>query len=147
MVLGNKDPAHWTKADCYAPTVSQPIVRLMAALAVRNRTTLKQGDCKNAFCHPALPDDEIIIVRPPSHCPFSRPRTYWRLKKTLYGLRRSPRHWFRALAEALNKVGLKSIPNEDCLFVGNPIEGKPPLYLAMYVDDLVYFLADPEVEA
>ena len=26
VALGNKDPVEWTKAECYAPVVSQPIV-------------------------------------------------------------------------------------------------------------------------
>ena len=146
VVLGNKDPVEWTKADCYAPVVSQPIVRLLTALAVRNRTTLKQADCKNAFCHPELPEDEPTIVRPPPHCPISKPNTYWRLKKTLYGLRRSPRHWFHLIAKELRGIGLRQTQHDDCLFVGDIIPGRPPLYLALYVDDLVYFSADPLVE-
>ena len=36
--------------------------------------------------------------------------------------------------------------HEDCLFVGNLILGRPPLYLALYIDDLIYFSADPTVE-
>jgi hypothetical protein len=146
VVLGNKDPVEWTKAECYAPVVSQPMVRLLTALAVRNRTTLKQGDCKNAFCHPELPEDEPTIVRPPSHCPISKPNTYWRLKKTLYGLRRSPRHWFHLIAKQLRDIGLRQTKHDDCLFVGSLIPGRPPLYLGIYVDDLIYFSADPEVE-
>jgi Reverse transcriptase (RNA-dependent DNA polymerase) len=147
VVLGNKDPVDWSKADCYAPVVPQPIVRLMTALAVRNRTTLKQADCKNAFCNSVLPDDEPTVVRPPPHCPISPPNTYWRLKKTLYGLKRSPRHWYQLLRKQLQSVGLVPTKHEDCLFVGNDIiPGRAPLYLAIYVDDLIYFSADPEVE-
>jgi len=146
VVLGNKDPVEWTKAECYAPVVSQPIVRLLTSLAVRNRTTLKQADCKNAFCHPELPEDEPTIVRPPAGCPISKPNTYWRLKKTLYGLRRSPRHWYHLITKQLKAIGLRQTAHEDCLFVGEIIPGRPPLYLATYVDDLIYFSADPSVE-
>ena len=70
VVLGNKDPVPWSKSDCYAPVVPQHIVRLLASLAVRNKTTLKQGDCKNAFCHPILPEEEITVVKPPAGCPI-----------------------------------------------------------------------------
>jgi hypothetical protein len=146
VALGNKDPVEWTKADCYAPVVSQPIVRLMTSLAVRNRTVLKQADCKNAFCHPELPEDEPTIILPPAGCPISKPKTYWRLKKTLYGLRRSPRHWYHLIASQLKAIGLRQTPNEDCLFVGSIIPGHPPLHLAIYVDDIIYFSADPLVE-
>lgn len=54
VVLGNKDPAQWTKADCYAPVASIPVVRLFTALVVSKRSTLKQGECKNAFVQSSL---------------------------------------------------------------------------------------------
>ena len=62
-------------------------------MAVASRRPLRQGDCKNAFCQVILPPDEITIVRPPSGDPEVAPDKYWLLKHTLYGLRRSPRHW------------------------------------------------------
>ena len=67
-------------------------------------------------------------------------------KKTLYGLRRSPRHWFHLIAKQLRDIGLRQTKHDDCLFVGSLIPGQPPLYLGIYVDDLIYFSADPEVE-
>ena len=74
-------------------------------MAVENGRMLKQGDCKNAFCQPELPDNEITIVRPPKGCPRSRPGTYWKLKKTLYGLSRSPRHWYDTFSGMLKEIG------------------------------------------
>jgi hypothetical protein len=71
------------------------MVCLLAALAVHNKQTVKQGDCKFAFIQAALPDDEVMIVKPPVGCPFSGPRIYWRLKKSLYGLCHAPRHWYK----------------------------------------------------
>jgi len=148
VVLGNKDPTQWTKADCYAPVASIPVVRLFTALAVSKRCTLKQGDCKNAFVQSTLPEDEITIVRPPSGCPVSAPHTYWRLRKSLYGLRRAPRHWFDLVSSHLTspELGLRQCKNDPCVFVGSPVPGKPPLYLVIYVDDFLYFSEDPEVE-
>eukprot|EP00957_Ditylum_brightwellii_P207197 15351930-Ditylum_brightwellii.AAC.2 len=63
-------------------------------MAVSLKRVLKQADCCNAFCHGVLTEDEVVIVKPPSGCPVSKPGTYWKLDKTLYGLRRSPLHWF-----------------------------------------------------
>ena len=77
VVLGNNETTPWSKSDCFAPVVSAPVIRLMAALVIKNRTVLKHGDCKNAFCHPVLPENEITIVRPPPNCPISKPNTYW----------------------------------------------------------------------
>jgi hypothetical protein len=35
------------------------------AMAVPNKRTLKQGDCKFAFIQPTLPENKITIVKPP----------------------------------------------------------------------------------
>jgi hypothetical protein len=85
------------------------MVRLLTALAVHNKRTVKQGDCKFAFTQASLPPDELTIVKPPVGCPFSGVRTYWKLKKSLYGLRRAPRHWYNLFSEILlsPEIGLK----------------------------------------
>ena len=146
MALGNHEKRHWSKNDCYAPVCSLNDVRLITALACLSRRTLKQGDCKNAFCQSYLPKDERIFVTPPRNCPLSDPDTYWFLKKTLYGLRRSPIHWFRKFKSILNTIGLTASPDNPCFFSGTIIPGKPPIFLSMYVDDFVFFSASDEVE-
>jgi hypothetical protein len=90
VVLGNKDPTKWTNADCFAPVVSFSIICFMTALVVKHRRTLKQGNCKLAFVQATLPPEEMAIIKPPMGCPFTKPSTYWKLKKSLYELKRAP---------------------------------------------------------
>jgi hypothetical protein len=33
-----------------------------------------------------------------------------------------------------------------CLFVGNPIDGEPLIYIGIYVDDIIYFSASDAFE-
>ena len=94
VALGNLDPHEWTKSDVYAPVMSLLELRFLTALAVKNKRTLKNGDVKQAFVQATLPPDEKYILRPPAGCPRTPPKTYWLLKRTLYGLKRSPKHWF-----------------------------------------------------
>ena len=149
MVLGNKDPTEWSKADCFAPVVSLPVIRMLTALAVQHRRPLKQGDCKLAFVQATLPSEDVTNVRPSADCPVSAPNTYWKLKKSLYGLKRAPRHWFALISKILTsaEIGLSQCKNDSCVFFGSPIPGKPPLYLILYVDDFVYFSPDGDVES
>jgi hypothetical protein len=126
--------------------VTQSAVRILVYLVIEHNKFAQQGDCKNSFCNPVLTDDEVFIVRPPEGCPFSKPNTFWRLRKTLYGLRRSPKHWYEMFRSVVQMCGLKPCPNSPCLFYGHPIPGKPPLYLAVYVDDVIYFSPDDTVE-
>jgi hypothetical protein len=99
VVLGNLEQKSWSKTDCFSPVFSIPMIRLLTALAVHNGRTLKQADCKFAFIQATLPSEEVTVVKPPLGCPFLSPRQYWQLKKSLYGLRRAPRHWYNLLGK------------------------------------------------
>ena len=145
VVLGNEEDRYWEKTDLFAPVISKHSVRMLVALSVSKGRITKQCDAKNAFCHPTLPDDEICVVTPPRGCPFSKPGTYWRLKKTLYGLRRSPRHWYQNFSGVLQEIGLKKCPHDPCVFVGKSPTGGT-IYFGTYVDDCAYFGTDDETE-
>lgn len=62
--------------------------------------------------------------------------------------RGAPRHWYNLLCSVLEspELGLKCCPHDPCIFHGCLIPGKPPLYLAIYVDDIIFFSASDEVE-
>jgi hypothetical protein len=80
------------KSDKYAPVIRKKSCRLLTSLAIGLGRTQKQGDCKNALCHPLLPENKSIIIRPPAGCPLSKHGQLWLLRKTLYGLCCSPKH-------------------------------------------------------
>jgi hypothetical protein len=73
----------------------------------------------------------------------------------LYGLHCSPQHWYVKIKSILEKLGLRQNAYDPCLFSGNIVDpsnpadspSSEPLTLGLYVDDFVYFLTDPEVEA
>jgi len=146
VALGNLDPHEWSKSECYAPVMNLLELRLITALAVRMKRKLKSGDVKQAFVQALLPDTERYVLRPPPGCPLTPPNTYWLLRRTLYGLKRSPKHWYDKATQMLATVGLKQCPNAPCMFTGQIIQGKPPLILGLYVDDFVYFSTDDDVE-
>jgi hypothetical protein len=154
VILGNLEDRVWSKPEKYAPVLWPDTLHLLVSMAVKRQCTLKQGNCKNAFCQGVLPADEITIVKPPIGGPDAEKDEYWLLKCTLYGLRRSPRHWHNKIKGILNSLGLKDNASDPCLFTGNLINpsnpmAKPltaPLTLGIYVDDFVYFLEDPQVE-
>jgi len=146
VALGNLDKYAWTKSDCYAPVMNLLELRLLTALSIRLRRKLKSGDVKQAFVQALLPMNEQYVLRPPAGCPISKPNTYWLLKRTLYGLKRSPKHWYDKAVKLLTSVGLTQCTNSPCMFTGTIIPGEPPLYLGLYVDDFVYFSESDKVE-
>jgi hypothetical protein len=148
VVLGSLDQHEWGKSDCFSPVVSIPMIHFLTALAVHNGRTLKQGDCKFAFIQATLLDHKLTIVKPPIGCPFSSPNSYWRIRKSLYGLRHAPWHWYNMFHHILQspELVLQPCSQHPCGFISTPIPGKPPLYIAIYVDDIIYFSLDDDVE-
>jgi hypothetical protein len=155
IVLGNHEECRWSKSDKYAPVLCTNTLHLIVSMAIEQRKVLQQGDCKNAFCQEILSLDEITIVKPPIGDPNAKTDKYWLLKRTLYGLWRSPRHWYNKIKSVLQWIGLHQNAYDPCLFAGNIIDpndssdvtSSAPLTLGIYVDDFVYFSTNPAVEA
>jgi len=107
---------------------------------------LKNCNIKQAFVQSTLPDDEIYFLKPPPGCPRSSSNHYWRLIRSLYGLKRAPRIWFETLCLHLCSVGLCNSPTSPCLFKGIILPGQPPIYIGIYVDNIIYFSTCDAVE-
>ena len=102
VVLGNMDPNYWDKSDCYAPVMSHLEPRILLSLAVQSSTAIYSGELSQAFCQSFLPEGENYVIKPPRGCPITPPKTYLLLRKTLFGLKRSPRHWLTKHHQPLN---------------------------------------------
>ncbi len=87
VALGNHEDRVWTKSKNYAPVLCPNTMRLMVSMAVERQCTLKQDNCKNAFCQGILPGNKITIVEPPIGNPNAKKDKYWLLKRTFYGPR------------------------------------------------------------
>ena len=146
VVLGNLDPHNWSNSDCFAPVISPLELRLLVAIATQMKVVPKTGDVSQAFVQSFLPDNKKYVIKPPHGCPLTPEKTYLLLKRTLYGLKRSPRHWYETCKKTLIKLGLQPLPNAPCIFTGTLIAGEPPIYLGLFVDDFIYFSASSNVE-
>ena len=146
VALGNLDPHDWNKQDRFAPVMSLMELRLLTAIAVKHNRPLQSGDFKQTFVQAVLPEDESYVLKPPVGCPLTPAKTYWKLQRSIYGLKRAPRHWYNKVSDILQNLNLHPCPNAPCIFKGEVIKGKAPLYLGLYVDDFIYFSTDPTVE-
>jgi len=146
VVLGNLDYHQWSKESTAAPVMSQLELRILISLAVHHKCTLKYCDIKQAFVQSSLSPGEEYFVHPLVGCPKSAPGTYWRLIRSLYGLKRAPKLWYEKLRSHLQGMGLTCCTTSPCLFFGTLIEGSAPIYVGIYVDDIIYFSPDAAVE-
>jgi hypothetical protein len=81
-------------------------------------------------------EEEVYMDLPPGvNYSFSRRTEVCRLKKSLYGLKRSPRAWFRRFSSTMKAFGYKQSNSDHTLFIKHK-EGKVTA-LIVYVDDMV----------
>jgi len=146
VILGNLEQQTWTKEDKYAPILSQVGNRLLISEVISRGQIVKQGDCKNVFCQPELPENEIVIVTQLKGYPFTKPGTYWKLNMMLYYLSPSSHHWYDKLTADLKELGFSPCNHDPCLWHMHPTDGTPPMFVRLYVDDFGYFSNTDEQE-
>jgi hypothetical protein len=121
--------------DTFAPVVNWTTVRLMLILSAILGLSTHQVDYTAAFAH--APMDEDVYVDMPRG--FSEQGKILKLKKSLYGLKQSPRNFFRFLKGKLEKIGFESAMDIDpCLFISDKV------ICLVYVDDTLFYSPRPE---
>ena len=94
----------------------------------------KQGDVTAAFLHADLNEDEKVYVEMPLG--FRKKGKCLKLKKTLYGLRQSPRMFWKYLTKAMNDVGMVTSQFDPCMFIGDRV------IVVAFVDDILFWSMD-----
>jgi Reverse transcriptase (RNA-dependent DNA polymerase) len=113
--------------ETFAPVVNWTTVRLLLILSQVLNLSSRQVDYTAAFVHAPI-DDEVYVAMPRG---FSEPGKVLKLRRSLYGLKQSPRNFFQYLKSNLEKSGFRNpSPDTDpCLFVSDKV------ICVVYVDD------------
>ncbi|CAL2259674.1 unnamed protein product [Prunus armeniaca] len=91
--------------ETFAPVAKLNTVRVLLSLAANHDWPLLQFDVKNAFLHGDL-KEEIYMDPPPGIPVTSKVGMVCKLRKSLYGLKQSPRAWFGRFAACMRKSGV-----------------------------------------
>ena len=138
----------YQKSQLYALVLKNSFFRILSTKSVRHKWILQQCDCKNTFCNTTLTCDEGTVIRPPIGELAFQDDNYWLLKKTLYGLHRSPHCWYNMIKGILLRMELNTSQHDLCLISGvltNPYypsctsELWYQLHVGRYVDDFVFY--------
>ncbi|CAI7752398.1 unnamed protein product [Closterium sp. NIES-53] len=86
---------------------------------------------------------EIWLRRPPGFIGSFPAGTQWSLRRPVYGLRQAPREWHDTLRTTLAALGFAPSTDDPSLFL-RPDTSLPPFYVLVYIDDLVFAIADTE---
>ena len=76
--------------ETFAPVAKINTIRVLLSLAANLDWPLKQFDVKNAFLHGDL-HEEVYMDLPPGYGASTKEQVVCKLKKSLYGLKQSPR--------------------------------------------------------
>jgi len=126
--------------DCketFSPVARLTTIRLLYSISVLLNLRVTQLDVETAFVNAELPEGEQVYIEPPPLMNLQKGKCY-RLKRSLYGLKQSPRLWNNTINKFLLEIGFRRLSTDSCIYVkGIPNSSQPYLILALYVDNLI----------
>lgn len=140
---GFKDKNTYDLKETYAPVSRLTLVR--AVLAIINFYDLHavQLDVKTAFLNGVIEKEVYMEIPQGVAASNERRRKYvYKLLKSLYGLRISPKQWNEIFTKVVKSLGFINDSNDPCLFILK--EGNVRVILLIYVDDML--LASNDIE-
>ena len=119
--------------ETFSPVVRFSSIRTLLAYAVQHRMLIHQMDVVTAFLNGQLNED-IYMQQPPGYIQPGQEELVCKLKKSLYGLKQSPRCWNKTFREHMTIMGFKQSDADPCVFIR---KGNELSIVAVYVDDLI----------
>ena len=89
----------------FSPIVKLTSIRLFISLAATHGWDLHQPDIKNVFLHGDIAK-KVYMEQPPEFVAQGEIGRVCHLKKSLYGLKQSPRAWFGKFGEVIEKFSM-----------------------------------------
>ncbi|EXB74504.1 Copia protein [Morus notabilis] len=102
--------------------------------ATRKKDCGLQLDVKNAFLNGDL-EEEVYMASPPGFEEKFDSKVC-KLKKSLYGLKQSPRVWFEKFTHSVKNQGYVQVQSDHTMFMKHSKDGKVAV-LIVYVDDII----------
>ena len=94
---------------------------------------IHQMDVVTAFLNGKL-DEELYMQQPDGYIKPGEEHLVCKLKKSIYGLKQSPRCWNKAFQEYMNSIGFNQSGADPCVYIRT---ASTMTIVAVYVDDLI----------
>ena len=126
--------------EVFAPVGKYATFRALCSLVAARDLELIQLDIKTAFLQGELEED-IYISQPPGY-EADDAKLACHLQKALYGLKQAPRAWHKRLDAELQQYGFQVSTADPGLYVYDTGANGAPVYLLVYVDDILLACGD-----
>jgi Reverse transcriptase (RNA-dependent DNA polymerase) len=100
----------------FAPVARMETIRLLISLAAQNRWSIFQMDVKSVFLNGVL-EEKVYIEQPSGYVNVGKEHMVLKLKKTLYGLKQTPRAWNTRINAYFKEHGFVQCPYEHALYL------------------------------
>jgi len=120
--------------ETFAPTLKQDTIRIITVIAVNMNFEIKQIDINSAYLNAPL-NEQIFMKAPEGHQSYGK--SFWKLNKALYGLKRAGKEWNNKLNEELIKIGFSRLKSEPCVYKKVNKKKEIICILSVYVDDIL----------
>src|ERR1044072_580638 len=120
--------------EIFSPVVRHTSIRAVLALVACTYMILEQMDVKTAFLHGNL--EEQIYMKHPEGFEETGQGLVYQLKRSLYGLKQSPRQWYKRFDSYMLKIGYGRCDYDCCVYVRSLDDGSF-IFLLLHVDDML----------
>ena len=119
--------------EIFLLVVKHSSIRMILALVADRNMELEQLDVKVTFLHGEL--EETVYMQQPEGFVKDKNKVCL-LRKSLYGLKQSPRQWYERFDEYMLHIGFTRSKFDSCVYIR--FENDQVLaYLLLYVDDML----------
>lgn len=123
--------------EVFGPVVKYTTVRLFFSVTTRKRWKRISIDVKCAFINAFL-EEEIYLHQPEGFIIIGDERKVYRLRKVIYGLKKTEKAWHDMLYKIFTELGFKQSYSDPCFYVYS--SNKILIILIVYVHDIKKFL-------
>ena len=120
--------------DVFSPVVKHSSIRTFFSIVAMRDLELEQLDVKTAFLHGEL-EEEIYMDQPEGFIVPGKEYLVCKLKRSLYGLKQSPRQCYKRFDSFMLSHGFKRSEFDSCVYT-KFVDGSP-IYLLLYVDNML----------
>ena len=126
--------------EVFSPVVKHSSIRALLAFVAMEDIKLYQLDVKTAFLHGEL-EEEIYMKQLEGFEVKGKENYVCRLKKSLYGLKQSPRQWYKKFDSFMLSHDFTRSSYDSCVYF-KKLDGGSSIYLILYVDDMLVACRD-----
>ena len=121
--------------EIFSLVVGHTSIRVLLTLVANLNMELEQLNVKTTFLHGRL-EEEILMQQPKGFEVEGKEIFFCRLKRSLYGLKQSPRQWYKRFDEFIVSHGYIRSPNDSCVYYSK-VEVGSHIYVLFYMDDML----------